>query len=118
MSDSDEEEFDSKQLSVHKTSSRHTNKLTTVLQVEGIALEMEVDTGAELSTIPAYIYQQRLRNIKLHPSTVRLHQYDGSTIPVKGEIKVVVSTGEQSVAGSFVIVVTNFLYLAGIGCYN
>ena len=104
MSDSDEEEFDSKQLSVHKTSSRHTNKLTTVLQVEGIALEMEVDTGAELSTIPAYIYQQRLRNIKLHPSTVRLHQYDGSTIPVKGEIKVVVSTGEQSVAGSFVIV--------------
>ena len=101
MSDSD---IDSKQLSVHKTSSRHTNKLTTVLQVEGIALEMEVDTGAELSTIPAYIYQQRLRNIKLHPSTVRLHQYDGSTIPVKGEIKVVVSTGEQSVAGSFVIV--------------
>ena len=76
-----------------------------MLQVEGIALEMEVDTGAELSTIPAYIYQQRLRNIKLHPSTVRLHQYDGLTIPVKGEIKVVVSTGEQSVASSFVIAV-------------
>ena len=56
VSDSDEEEFDNNQLAVHKASSRHTNKLTTVLQVEGIALEMEVDTGAELSTIPAYIY--------------------------------------------------------------
>lgn len=47
VSDSEEEEFDNKQLAVHKASSRHTNKLTTVLQVEGIALEMEVDTGAE-----------------------------------------------------------------------
>ena len=84
---------------------RHTNKLTTVLQVEGIALEMEVDTGAELSTIPAYIYQQNLHKIKLcHP---HLHQYDGSTIPVKGDIKVVASTGEQSVAGSFEIVDIN-----------
>ena len=42
--------------------------------------------------------------VNYNSSTVRLHQYDGSTIPVKGEIKVVVSTGEQSVAGSFVIV--------------
>ena len=104
VSDSDEEEFDNNQLAVHKASSRHTNKLTTVLQVEGKALEMEVDTGAELSTIPAYINQQKLHDIKLHPSSVCLHQYDGSTIPVKGEIKVVASTGEQSVAGSFIIV--------------
>ena len=65
---------------------------------------MEIDTGAELSTIPAYVYQQKFHNIKLYPCSVRLHQYNGSTIPVKGEIKVVVSTEEQSVAGSFVIV--------------
>ena len=104
VSDSDEEEFDNNQLAVHKASSRHTNKLTTVLQVEGIALEMEVDTGTELSTIPAYIYQQKLHDIKLHSSAVCPHQYDGSTIPVKEEIKVVASTREQSVASSFIIV--------------
>ena len=51
VSDSDEEEFDNNQLAVHKASSRHPNKLTIILQVEEIALEMEVDTGAELSTI-------------------------------------------------------------------
>ena len=88
---------------LHKASSKHTNKLTAILQVDGIALEMEVDTGAELCTIPAHIYQQKLHDIKLHPSSVCLHQYDGSTIPVKGEIKVVASTGEQSVASSFII---------------
>ena len=104
VSGSDAEEFDNNQLAVHKTSSRHANKLTTVLQMEGIALKLEIDTGTELSTIPAYIYQQKLHNIKLYPSSIRLHQYNGSTIPVKGEIKVVVSTEEQSVAGSFVIV--------------
>ena len=32
-----EEEFDKYQLSVHKTASTHSNKLTTVLQVDGVA---------------------------------------------------------------------------------
>ena len=100
---SDDEEFDNSQLSVHKKSSRYSSKLTTVLDVDGVALEMEVDTGAELSTIPVAIYQQKLRHIKLYPSAVRLHQYDGSTIPIKGEIRVTVSTKEQSVTGNFVI---------------
>jgi len=57
---SGEEEFDSNQLSVHKTSPRHSSKLTTVLEVDGVALKMEIDTGAELSTIPVAIYQQKL----------------------------------------------------------
>jgi len=35
--------------------------------------------------------------------TVLLHQYDGSTIPVKGEIKETISTGEQSITGNFTI---------------
>ena len=56
VSDSDEGEFDNNQLAVYKASSRAYKKLTTVLQVEGIALEVEVDTGTELSAISACIY--------------------------------------------------------------
>ena len=103
---SEEEEFDSNQLSIHKASRSHTDKITTVLTVSGIKVEMEVDTGAEVSTMPMAVYKQKLSHVLLCPSTVRLHQYDGTTLPTKGKIEVVVTTDhdQQSITGKFVIV--------------
>ena len=54
----------------------------------GKALEFEVDTGAELSTIPACLYRKLLAHIPLHPSSVVLRFYDGSVLPTKGVITV------------------------------
>jgi len=73
---SNEEDLNNNPLSVHKTSSRHSGKLTTVLEVDGVALEMEVDTRAELSTIPVAIYQQQLCHFELHTS----HQVQGDSL--------------------------------------
>ena len=44
-SSEEEEEFDTNQLYIHKTSRSHTDKITTVLAVSGIKVEMEVDWG-------------------------------------------------------------------------
>ena len=105
---SSDEDFDTNQLHIHKTSRSHTDKLTTVLTVCGVKVEMEVDTGAEVSTMPIAMYQQYFRHVPLCPSTVRLHQYDGSILPTKGEIEVMVSTNQQTTTGKFVIVdITN-----------
>ena len=105
---SSDEDFDTNQLHIHKTSRSHTDKLTTVLTVCGVKVEMEVDTGAEVSTMPIAMYQQHFRHVPLCPSAVRLHQYDGSMLPTKGEIEVVVSTNQQTITGKFVIVdITN-----------
>ena len=41
-------EFDNNQLSVHKTLDKHSSKLIMLLDVDGVALEMVVDTGTEL----------------------------------------------------------------------
>jgi len=51
---------------------------------------MEVDTGAEFSTIPFSHFKEKLGHILLKPSTVSLRQYDGAPLPVKGEIEVTV----------------------------
>ena len=75
--DSSDEEFDTNQLHIHNTSMSHTRKLTTVLTVSGAKVKMEVDTGAEVSTMPIAIYRQKLSHVPLCPSTVRLRQYDG-----------------------------------------
>ena len=79
-------------------------KLVTSLKLDGINVKFKVDTGAELSTIPWATYQARLQKTKIHPSTVILHQYDGTVLPIKGEITIQVSLGSQSSIGSFIIV--------------
>ena len=56
-SSSDEEDFDTNQLHIHKTSGHHKEKLTTVLTVGGVKVEVEVDTGAEVSTMSMALYQ-------------------------------------------------------------
>ena len=101
---SSDEDFDSNHVHVHKTSRRHSDKLTTVLSMQGVNITMEVDTGAELSTIPVSLYTEKLSQFPLQPSTVSLRQYDGTALPTKGEIEVTVSHNGQEVQGRFVIV--------------
>ena len=103
-------------VTVHKVAgSKRYRKLVTRLIVGGNALEFEVDTGAELSTIPAALYHKTLAHIPMHHSSVVLRLYDGSVLLTKGVITVQVKQGSQTVTGSFVIVenVDNQLPLLG-----
>ena len=65
---------------------------------------MEVDKGAKLSTIPFSQFKEKLGHVKLQPSTVKLHQYDGTPLSVKGEIEVTVQKGQHTQKGTFVLV--------------
>ena len=79
-------------------------KLVTSLVVNDTVLQFEVDTGAELSTIPWAIYHAKLNHTSLQPSSVVLRQYDGTILPTKGKITVTVRQGQQLLLGSFIIV--------------
>ena len=79
-------------------------KLVTSLKLDDISVKFEVDTGAELSTIPWATYQAGLQKTKIHPSALILRQYDGIVLPINGEITVQVSLGSRSSIGSFIIV--------------
>ena len=57
--------------------------------INGVRVDKEADCGAERSTIPWSVFQDKLINVcKLVPSSVKLHQYDQSPLTVKGECKV------------------------------
>jgi len=101
---SSDEDFDNNHVHVPKTSRHHSDKLTTVVSLQGVNVTMEIDTGAELSTIPVALYAEKLSHLPLQPSTVSLRQYDGSALPTKGEIEVTVSQNGQEVQGTFMIV--------------
>ena len=75
-----------------------------MLRVGTRNVDFEVDTGAELSTIPASIYREKLEHVKLQPSSIILCQYDGTAIPTMAEIVTEVSHGQQEVEGRLIII--------------
>ena len=67
----------------------------------GTALEFEVDTGSELSTLPACVHHKWLAHVPLHHSSVVLFLYDGSVLPTKG---VITAQSETELSDSYGIV--------------
>ena len=111
-----DEAFDMSHNHVHHSGCHgRTKKLTATLLLNSTEIRMEIDTGAELSTIPFSVYQEKLSKVKLEPSGVSLHQYDGTPLSVWGEIILNVQKAEQNLVGRFVVVdnVNNQLPLLG-----
>lgn len=51
-------------------------------------LQMEIDTGAGISVIPANVYESNFKNCELKATNVRLRSYNGSIIVPEGELYV------------------------------
>eukprot|EP00731_Ephydatia_muelleri_P009464 Em0005g50a len=101
----DEEKETDDEMYVHKISTNaRYKKLVTVLQVNGVGLKFEVDTGAELSLILLKVYKERLSMVKVLPSSVVLKLYDGSILPTRGKVVVEAMQGRHRATGEFVIV--------------
>ena len=67
------------------------------MEVDGIPLEMEVDTGASLSLVSEETYRRRWPHGELQQSQLRLHTYSGEPIQVKGSLQVLARHGGQEV---------------------
>ena len=81
------------------SSNKWYKKLVTTLELGEAAVKFEVDTGAELSTIPACLYHKLLAHIPLQHSSVVLRLYDGSVLPTKGVITAQVKQDSQTATG-------------------
>ena len=80
-------------------------KFMVAVTVNGVQIKMEVDTGAERSTIPAALFEEKLRTVcKLVPSQVTLRQYDQTQLKVVGQCKANLQIGKQHLTGTFIIV--------------
>ena len=65
---------------------KESNKYMVAVKINGIMINMEVDSGAEHSMIPKSLFEEKLTNVcKLSLSAVSLHQYDHSPLAITGE---------------------------------
>ena len=66
---------------------------------------MKVDSGAERSTMPLALFEQKLSGVcKLRPSRVSLYQYDKSPLTIAGECQATVRINSRVISAVFVVV--------------
>ena len=60
------------------------------VRINGVMIDMEVNLGAQRSTVPKSLFEERLVSVcKLSPWTVSLHQYNHSPLTIAGECCVI-----------------------------
>ena len=87
-----------------------TDQLHLVINVDGVDLLMELDTGAATSIISHCMYRTTWPNIKhpvLQPSTARLRTFTGEIINIMGSIHVMASYHNQAKQLSLLVVSTH-----------
>ncbi|XP_012826093.1 uncharacterized protein K02A2.6-like [Xenopus tropicalis] len=82
-------------------------------KIEGLRVEMEVDTGAAVSIISGELYRDKLSHIRLRHTNVVLKTYTGEVIRPEGVIKVCVKLNKQRARLPLYIVTGNAVPLFG-----
>ena len=65
---------------------KESNEYIITVKINGIMINMEVDSGAERSTVPKSLFEEKLRSVcELSPSAVSLHQHNHSPLTIAGQ---------------------------------
>ena len=78
-----------------KDSSKAVHPITVDMEINGKALNMEVDTGAAVYIISKATYQKLFSHVPLKSASIRLRTYTGDPIAVEGEMITQVKYGSQ-----------------------
>lgn len=92
--DQSDEESDGS-IDVRMVGKQASRPIRVEVQINGKPLSMEVDTGAAVSLISYKRLKQVLPRIRVQKTTVVLRTYTSEVIPVRGEVQVNVTYGEQ-----------------------
>ena len=83
------------------------------VDIEGVAVAMQLDTGASLSLMPETTFREHWPQRNLSSSQVRLCSYSGEPIPVLGSVDVNVTYKSQSIKVPLIVVKGSGLTLMG-----
>jgi len=91
--------------SIFQLGNQSQEKFLVTVNLNGVPIDMEVDSGAEHSTIPTTIFNEKLATVcQLTPSSVNLHQYDHSPLKVDGESCVEIELNRRKIDATFIVI--------------
>ena len=89
------------------------NPMKVTITVDNQPIEMEIDTGASVSIMPYSTFRNRWPSKSLGSANCVLKTYDGTPIPIKGEVEVQVQHNGQSATLPLLVVETDGVTLLG-----
>ncbi|KAH7984322.1 hypothetical protein HPB52_019201 [Rhipicephalus sanguineus] len=101
-------------ISLNGVSTAKLDPVTVQMTIDGVLLNMELDTGAAVSVMSTTQFRQLFPSAVLEPSTVKLRTYTGALVRPQGVPSVNVQHVEHPVR--LPLYVVDHLYLAGSGC--
>ena len=105
VNQTEEPEGDSEEeYTVLHTHQPRCGKLLITMTVNGKQMEMEIDTGAEITTVPEHVFLKLFSRDRLHPTKKKLSQYDGTPLAVCGEMPADVEYNGQTFTGTALVV--------------
>ena len=76
---------------------RHSGEIHITQEVNGVPVEMELDTGASVTLISTRVWEQSLNNIPLETTSMVLKTYTGEMLKIRGQVMVKVTYQGQEV---------------------
>ena len=95
------------------TTARKATPWNVTVDIEGVTVSMQVDTGASLSLMSETTFREHWPQRSLSSTQVRLCSYSGEVIPVLGSVDVNVTYKSQSVTVPLIVVKGSGLTLMG-----
>lgn len=74
------------------------------VKVEGLLIQMELDTGAAVSILPLGMYNEKFRHIPLKETAARLKTYTGERVQPQGQLSVKVEIDKVVQHLTFIVV--------------
>ena len=88
------------------------------IEINGTALNMEVDTGATVFIISKTTYQKLFSEIPIKPASLHLRTYTGEPIDVEGEMNAQVKYASQIKEPGLIVVRGDSPHLFGSNWLN
>ena len=74
------------------------------IKVEGVPIQMELDTGAAVSILPLRVYKEKFRHIPLKETAAKLKTYTGERVQPQGQLSVKVKKDKVVEHLTFIVV--------------
>ena len=74
------------------------------IKVEGVPIQMELDTGAAVSILPLRMYKEKFRHILLNETAAKLKTYTGERVQPQGQLAVKVEKDKVVQYLTFIVV--------------
>ena len=96
---------------IRSINGNHSGEIRITPKVNGVPIQMELDTGVSVSLISTRVWEQSLNKIPLETTGMVLKTYTGERLEIRGQVMVNVTYQDQGTKQLLQKVINEYLYI-------